>query len=599
MSPATTTSTAPFTPTKTWWKSAVIYQIYTISFLDSNGDGLGDLKGIESKLDYLKDLGVDVIWMSPIYPSPLADVGYDISDYRTIDSRYGTLEDFDELVKGCKERGIKVVMDLVANHTSDEHEWFIDSKSSKTSSKRDWYMWRPPTFDADGNRQPPNNWRSHFEGSAWEYDGATEEYYLHLYDPKQPDLNWENEEVRKAVFDIMLFWVNRGVEGFRLDVISEISKVKGLPDAPITESGEPYQWGYMHYVSGPRVHEFLKEMHQTVMAHHDLITIGETPRTYSAETIASYVLPQNDELNMVFHFEVVGLDTPPNKGNAREPKLYQRFKLGDLKQTIGKWQGYKREEGFWNTIYIENHDQSRSVSKFGDDSEQWRTLSAKLLAVLQITQSGTLFVYQGEELGLKNFPKTWGIEEYKDVWSGNYYRKVEDERRARLPGGKGEVDMSDIIEGLAMKARDHARVPVQWDSSPHGGFTTGTPWMRVNEDYATWNAAAQVGEKDSVFAFWKEALGVRKENDVLIYGDYEDLLPSHEHLFVYKRTLGEAAALVFMNFSDKEVDFELDLKTEEEGYRLVLANYADAGTGVEDGVGKGKMRGWEARVWVK
>lgn len=412
-----------FRPHKTWWKSAVVYQIYPISFFDSNGDGFGDILGIMGKLDYLKGLGVDVIWISPIYPSPLVDMGYDISDYRSIDVRYGTMVDFDELVKECHNRSVKVVMDLVANHTSDEHDWFIESKASKDNPKRDWYIWRPPRYDDEGNRHPPNNWRAHFQGSAWEYDETTSEYYLHLFDVKQPDLNWENTDLRQGVYDIMRFWVDRGVDGFRLDVINKISKSPGLPDAPIQLPKEKYQWGHCHYVNGPRVHEFIKEMHQSIqLSHHDLMTIGETPQTLDPASIAAYVLPQNTELNMVFHFELIDIDSPKGIRKAGLPLTYERPKLRELKEVIGKWQTYGREEGFWNTIYIENHDRGRSVSRFGDDSGVWRALSAKLLAILQVTQSGTLFIYQGEELGLKNFSGTWGIEEYKDIHTSNYYK---------------------------------------------------------------------------------------------------------------------------------------------------------------------------------
>ncbi|KAF7791180.1 hypothetical protein EIP86_002191 [Pleurotus ostreatoroseus] len=434
-----------FSPTRAWWKSAVVYQIYPISFFDSNGDGLGDLNGLYTKLDYLKDLGVDVIWVCPIYKSPLKDMGYDISDYQDIDPRYGTLEDWDKLLAGVHERGMKLLMDLVVNHTSDQHAWFRESRSSKTNPKRDWYIWRPPRYDAEGRRMPPNNWKGNFQGSAWEYDKATEEYYLHLFVTEQPDLNWENPEVREAVWGTMRFWLDRGCDGFRvrvplrnselverskgreydfgMDVINMISKVDGLPDAVVTSPGEPYQPAGLLYANGPKVHQYIKEMHERVLSHYITMTVGETPLTHRAEDIAAYVLPRNKELNMVFQFEVVDMDSGGTEGGAEavSPLTTSKWTVLQLKNIVRKWQQYKREEGYWNSVYIENHDNARSVSRFGNDSDEWRAPSAKLLAMMQATQSGTLFVYQGEEIGMKNFPRSWGIEEYLDVATINFW----------------------------------------------------------------------------------------------------------------------------------------------------------------------------------
>ncbi|KAF5347610.1 hypothetical protein D9756_010673 [Leucocoprinus leucothites] len=330
-----------------WWKEAIVYQIYPISFFDSNGDGIGDLNGIHAKLDYLQDLGIDVLWLSPIYRSPLADMGYDISDYRNIDPRYGTLADWDNLLKGVHDRGMKLVMDLVVNHSSDEHEWFLQSRSSKDDPKRDWYIWRPPKLDSAGNRGPPNNWRSVFQGSAWDFDEKTEEYYLHLYVSKQPDLNWENPEVRQAVYDMMKFWLDRGCDGFRMDVINLISKTKGLPDAPISAPGEFYQPASMHYANGPHVHEFIKEMGQNVLSQYDIMTVGETPFTHEASELAAYVLPANKELDMVFHFELMDIDSPL-EGPQRVALMKKEWKLPELREIIVRWQLYKRDEGFWN-----------------------------------------------------------------------------------------------------------------------------------------------------------------------------------------------------------------------------------------------------------
>ncbi|KAG5641407.1 hypothetical protein DXG03_005275 [Asterophora parasitica] len=578
---------------RAWWKSAVVYQIYPISFFDSNGDGIGDLNGIHAKLDYLKDLGVDVLWLSPIYRSPLADMGYDISDYRDIDPRYGTLSDWDNLLKGVHDRGMKLMMDLVVNHTSDEHEWFVESKSSKENPKRDWYVWRPPRFDAAGRRQPPNNWRSVFQGSAWDYDEASEEYYLHLYVAKQPDLNWDNPDVRQAVWDLMNFWIDRGCDGFRMDVINLISKVEGLPDAPITDPDHEFQLASALFANGPRVHEYIKEMNRKVLSAHDLITVGETPFTHDASQLAAYVLPTNNELNMVFHFELMDLDSP--RGGEHKPLIHRDWKLSEFREIIGRWQNFKRAEGFWNTTFIENHDHSRSVSRFGNDAEKWRALSAKMLAVLQISLGGTQYVYQGQELGLKNFPRSWGIEEYKDVASQNDWNRV---LKQRTEADGKEVDMSDILDGFQRKARDHARTPMQWDATVHAGFTTGEPWMRVNDDYKTWNVSAQVQDSDSVHSFWKEALTIRKANDVLIYGDFVDLCPKHEQVFAYTRTLGNATALVLLNFTEDEVTLSLGSEQDWSTFQLVLVNL-DAErqkVGLSEVV---LLKGFEGRLFLK
>ncbi|EDR04678.1 glycoside hydrolase family 13 protein [Laccaria bicolor S238N-H82] len=584
----------PFVPSRAWWKEATIYQIFPISFFDSNGDGIGDLNGIYAKLDYLKDLGVDVLWLSPIYRSPLADMGYDISDFRDIDPRYGTLADWDNLLSGVHERGMKLMMDLVVNHTSDEHQWFLDSRSSKSDPKRDWYIWRPPRYDDDGNRQPPNNWRSVFQGSAWEYDEITEEYYLHLFVSKQPDLNWENADVRDAVWDFMQFWTDRGCDGFRLDVIDLLSKAEGLPDAPITSPDEVYQPAVIHYANGPKIHEYIKEMDKKVLSKYDLITVGEASFTQKMSEFDGYVLPSNNELNMVFHFQLMDVDFP-KEGNSRLPLKHKDWTLAEFRQVVVKWQNYKREEGFWNTVYIENHDHARSVTRFGDDSEEWRAKSAKMLAILEISQSGTLYIYQGQELGLKNLPRTWGIEEYKDIASQIYYKK----KKLLIDEA---VDMSDILDGFQRNARDHARVPMQWNSSAHAGFTSGEPWMRVNEDYQTWNVAAQLKDNDSVHSFWKHALNLRKAHEVLIYGDFSDISNSHEEVFAYIRTLENSSALVLLNFKKTDVIFSLDSKSDWTGFRHVLGNYGgDEGDeiGVASGSNDIRLRGFEGRVYIQ
>ncbi|EKM75213.1 hypothetical protein AGABI1DRAFT_123320 [Agaricus bisporus var. burnettii JB137-S8] len=582
---------------RTWWKEAIVYQIYPISFFDSNGDGIGDLKGIHAKLDYLKDLGVDVLWLSPIYRSPLADMGYDISDYRNIDPRYGTLEDWDTLLHGVHDRGMKLIMDLVVNHSSDEHQWFLQSRSSKEHPKRDWYIWRAPNFDSSGQKRPPNNWRSVFQGSAWDLDEETKEYYLHLYVSKQPDLNWENPDVREAVYDLMKFWLDRGCDGFRMDVINLISKTDGLPDAPISAPGEFYQPASMYFANGPRVHEFLKEMNEKVLSRYDIMTVGETPFTHDASALAAYVLPKNGELDMVFHFELMDVDSPM-EGPQRVPLIKKDWTLEEFREIIVRWQLYKRDEGFWNAIFIENHDHARAVSRYGNDSPQWRALSAKMLAVLEITQGGTLYVYQGQELGMQNFPRSWSIEEYKDVASQNYWNRIMKKRQEE--SGNQNVDMSDVLDGFAHKARDHARVPVQWDASSNAGFTTGTPWMRVNEDYRTWNAASQLEDPSSVLAFYKRALKLRKSHPLFTYGEFSDLSNGHLQVFTYLRTLGGSHALVLLNFSEEKVHFDLKGVENLDTYQLLLENYESQEVKSTKLAADGRvfLRGFEAKVYI-
>nr|GAT60433.1 glycoside hydrolase family 13 protein [Mycena chlorophos] len=572
-----------------WWKSAAVYQIYPSSFCDSNSDGIGDLPGILSKLDYLKELGIDVVWLSPIYKSPQADMGYDIADYRDIDPRYGTLKDYDALVEGLHSRGMKLMMDLVVNHSSDEHEWFQESKSSKTNPKRDWYIWRPPRYDADGTRHPPNNWKAQFQGSAWDYDETTDEYYLHLFLAKQPDLNWENPDVRQAVWELMRFWVHRGCDGFRMDVINIISKVDGLPDAPISAPDEEFQDARALFANGPRVHIYLQEMNREVLSKHDLITVGETPYSIDPTALAKYVLPANKELDMIFQFELVGLDSAPNASFTPRP-----WTLPEFMQVVNRWQTLERDAGYWNAVYIENHDQGRSVSRWADDSDAWRALSAKMLAVLEVSLSGTQYVFQGQEIGIRNFPRSWGIEEYKDVASQNWYKEVLERRRAEQ--GRDDVDMSDILDGLQKKARDHGRIPMQWNASPHGGFTTGTPWMRVNDDFPTWNAEAQIADPDSVLSFWKSALRLRKDNKVLIYGDFTLLDPTNKQVFAYRRVYGEKRAVILLNFTSETVKFTVASVAAEASTRgHVFGNYplVDGVVGAEI-----ELRAYEGRVYL-
>ncbi|KAJ7054226.1 glycoside hydrolase family 13 protein [Mycena amicta] len=573
-----------------WWKDAVVYQIYPISFFDSNGDGVG-IPGIISKLDYLKELGADILWLSPIFKSPLADMGYDISDYRDIDPRYGTLADYDRLVKACTARGMKLMMDLVVNHSSDEHAWFKESKSSKTNPKRDWYIWRPPRYDSAGKPTPPNNWKGQFQGSAWEYDEPSNEYYLHLFLAKQPDLNWDNPDVRLAVWDLMRFWIQRGCFGFRMDVINVISKVDGLPDAPITAPEDEFQDARTLFANGPRVHIYLKEMNREVLSKHDLITVGETPYSFDTTALAEYVLPGNKELDMIFQFEQISLDADP-----KQSFTHRQWKLPELMAIVNRWQTLERDAGFWNAVYIENHDQGRSVSRWGSDTDEWRTMSAKMLSLLEISLGGTQYVFQGQELGMRNFPRSWGIEEYRDVASQNWYKEVLAKRR--LEAGRDDVDMGDILDGLQKKARDHGRIPMQWNASPHAGFTTGTPWMRVNDDFPTWNAEAQLVDSGSVLSFWKAALRLRKDHKVLIYGDFVLLDPENEEVFAYRRVQDERRAVILLNFTSRVVKFNggSALSTEERSkLRLVFGNYTVSDVEFGEHV---ELQGYEGRVYL-
>ncbi|THH10431.1 hypothetical protein EW145_g1337 [Phellinidium pouzarii] len=594
---------------RAWWKEATIYQVYPSSFCDSNNDGIGDLNGINSKLDYLKDLGIDVVWLSPIYKSPQKDMGYDISDYRDIDPRYGTLDDWDRLAKGLHARGLKLMMDLVVNHTSDQHDWFKKSRSSKADPKRDWYIWRPAKYDEQSNRHPPNNWKSVFQGSAWEWDKATEEYYLHLYLTGQPDLNWENVEVRNAVWDLMRFWLDRGSDGFRMDVINLISKVPGLPDAPISNPCEEFQPAPMYYANGPRVHEYLKEMNREVLSKYDrLITVGEAPFTHDMKALSQYVLPDNHELNMVFQFELMDIDS---SGQTRDnPLVPRKWKLTEFKEVINRWQIFLREEGFWNrtflplySVYIQNHDQARCVSRFGNDSNAWRETSAKMLAMLQIAQTGTLYVYQGEEIGMANAPRSWTIEEYEDIATQNYYERIFIERKKDQ--GCETPDMTDVLDGIQKKARDHARTPMQWNESKNAGFSDVSPWMRVNDDYTKWNVDAQHNDQASVLQFWKKLLKIRKSHDTLVYGDFSLIDDQNEEVFAFKRSLEDRSALVILNFTDRDVEFKLPLagngleSPSGQVYILLLSNYVGMHAGTEAEWGSSlRLRGYEGRIYV-
>ena len=516
---------------KTWWKESVVYQIYPRSYCDSNGDGIGDIKGITSKLEYLKELGVDVIWLSPVYESPNDDMGYDISNYQGIMKEFGTMEDYDEMLAKAHSLGIKIMMDLVVNHTSDEHPWFVESRKSVDNPYRDYYIWRE---GKDGKE--PNNWGSIFSGSAWKYDEATDMYYLHLFSPKQPDLNWENPKVREEVFNMMNWWCEKGIDGFRMDVISLISKTPGLPDGPVGENG----YGAPHTANGPRVHEFLQEMNQKVLSKYDLITVGECSGV-TVEEAKKYASSKGNELNMVFQFEHMDLD-----GGETFKWNHNKIKLTDLKKVMTKWQTELQDKA-WNSLYWCNHDQPRMLSRMGNDSDEYREISAKMLGTCLHMMQGTPYIFQGEEIGMTNYPFT-SLDEFRDIESINAYHELTE---------SGVIEPEAMFDYISYKGRDNARTPMQWDDSECAGFTTGTPWIPVNPNYTKVNAKEQMSREDSVWNYYKKLIQLRKQNPIIVYGTYELLLPDSEELYVYTRTLEEQQILVICNYSENQVEFEV------------------------------------------
>ncbi|MVX64009.1 alpha,alpha-phosphotrehalase [Clostridium chromiireducens] len=534
---------------KKWWKESVVYQIYPRSFKDGNGDGIGDLKGIIEKLDYLKELGIDVIWLSPIYKSPNDDNGYDISDYRDIMDEFGTLEDFDVLLDDAHQRNIKIIMDLVVNHTSDEHQWFIESKKSIDNKFRDYYVWKKGKYG-----QPPNNWGSFFSGSTWEYDEETEMYYLHLFSKKQPDLNWENNEVRNSVYDMMKWWLDKGIDGFRMDVINMLSKVQTFPDGPKEENAS-YGDIVPYAINGPRVHEFLKEMHREVLSKYDIMTVGETPAV-SPEDVLKYAGENEEELNMVFHFEHMDLGFGPE---GKWSNL--GFKLTELKGILTKWQKALENDG-WNSLYWDNHDQPRAVSRFGNDKEYWLE-SAKMLGTCLHMMKGTPYIFQGEEIGMTNVAFD-NIEDYRDIETLNSYKELVEKK------GKNKEEMMQAIHD---RSRDNARTPMQWDDSENAGFTLGEPWIKVNPNYININAKAQVNDKDSIFSYYKKLIGIRKEYPIVVYGKYDLILEESEEIYAYTRTLDNEKLLVICNFTEKETLFQTPSDINTNFQKLIISNY--------------------------
>ena len=562
-----------------WWKSAVVYQIYPRSFADSDGDGIGDLRGIIGKLDYLAALGVDVIWLSPVYRSPQDDNGYDISDYEDVDPMFGTLADVDELIAGVHERGMKIVMDLVVNHTSDEHPWFVESRSSVDSPKRDWYWWRQarPGHEPGTPGAEPTNWASFFSGPAWEYDEASGEYFLHLFSRKQPDLNWENPQVREAVYAMMRRWVDRGVDGFRMDVINLISKQLNddgsLPDGVVGAGG--LGDGTPFCMNGPRIHEFLQEMHREVLAGRNLITVGETPGATVADAIR-YTAPVPGEVNMVFTFEHVDMDSAP--GGSKWDLAPLRWSA--LKANFSAWQEGLAEVG-WNSLYWNNHDQPRIVSRWGDDGAH-RVESAKSLGTVLHLLRGTPYVYQGEELGMTNAHFT-SVGSYRDIESVNW---------AAEAATRG-VPTESIVRSLATKSRDNARTPVQWDASANAGFTTGTPWLTVNPNHTTINAEAAVADPGSVFHHYRRLIALRHTLPVVVHGDCRLLLPADERVFAYVRTLGEERLLVIANLSGESVEVDLGADAALLAGELLITTHDDGAAPTD---GRLTLAPWESRA---
>jgi oligo-1,6-glucosidase len=558
---------------KAWWKESVVYQIYPRSFADSNGDGIGDLRGIIQKLDYLEELGIDVVWLCPVYKSPNDDNGYDISDYQDIMDEFGTLADWDELLAGLHQRGIKLVMDLVVNHTSDEHPWFIESRKSKDNPYRDYYIWRP---GKDGRE--PNNWASHFGGSAWQYDPVTGEYYLHLFSKKQPDLNWENPQVRAEVYAMMHWWLKRGVDGFRMDVINMISKVPGLPDAPVV-TPDRYQPGGRYFINGPRLLEYLDEMKREVLSHYDILTVGETPQV-STQDALRLVDSETGALNMVFQFEHMDLDA--ERGGASSRRSLKPWSLLDLKRVMTRWQKDLEGRG-WNSIYLTNHDQPRAVSRFGDDRE-YRVESAKLLATFTHCLQGTPYIYQGEEIGMTNVAFD-SIEDYRDIETLNIYHELVHE--------KGMAP-KDVLTILHAKSRDNARTPMQWDDRPQAGFTTGVPWIKVNPNYRKINVRQALADPNSVFHYYRKLIRLRRENPVMVYGRYDLLLEEHPQIYAFTRTLENDRLLIVLNFSRQESLFELPSEIAFSGAELLISNYPVEA--VHD-LRSVELRPYEARVY--
>ncbi|RMZ73606.1 alpha-glucosidase maltase [Pyrenophora seminiperda CCB06] len=576
---------------RVWWKESVVYQIYPASFRDTNGDGHGDVRGIIEALDYLKDLGGEFIHaqlstLDQLYKSPQVDMGYDISDYKDIDPKYGTLADVDELIAKLEQRGMKLMMDLVVNHTSNQHPWFLESRSSADNPKRDWYIWKKGKVDRKGKPTPPNNWCRILDTSksAWVWDDQSQAYYLSLFSPEQPDLNWENTQVRDAVHDIMRFWLERGVRGFRMDVIDHISKVQDFPDADSTIPGQTLQPGNAFYANGPRLNEYLHEIRR-VLSDYDTITVGEMPFINNEDEIIRTVGFQGS-LNMLFLFKLLNIDNQP----GRSKWSYQEWDATDMARIHERTQQLMIDRDGWNAVFCENHDTPRAISRFADDSEQWREYAAKMLCTKHTTLGGTEYIYQGEELGMRNIPPSWPLTEYKDVETQSYWKAKKYANNHRK--------LSYARQMIQLKARDHTRTPMQWDSSPHAGFCapTTTPWMRVNDDYPRVNVLAQLQNPHSVLSYWKRCLAFRKAHkDVFVYGGFEILNPENKDVVAFRRFSRQEAFVTVTNFTGRYLEWDGLGEYEVEAW--VIGNHD---LEAHDGNGGGKrklgLRPWEGVI---
>jgi len=552
---------------KTWWKEAVCYQVYPRSFQDSNGDGVGDIKGVTQRLDYLKDLGIDVIWLSPVYQSPNDDNGYDISDYQAIMSEFGTMDDFDELLREVHARGMKLIMDLVINHSSDEHAWFIESRSSRKNDKRDWYIWRD---GKDGG--PPNNWESIFSGPAWEYDIETDQYYMHIFSTKQPDLNWENFEVRDALHNMVNWWLDKGIDGFRVDAISHIKKTEGFPDMPNPDRHQVVPC-FPHMMNVKGIEVFLSELKKKTFDNYDIMTVGEA-NGVRIEEADEWVGEEKGYFNMIFQFEHLGLW---NKNGDKQVDVRA------LKETLTKWQQGLEGRG-WNALFFENHDQARSVSTWGNDKEYWKE-SAKMLGALYFFMKGTPYIYQGQEIGMTNvkFPS---IEDYDDVGMRNFYY-------IETANGRSHEEIMNIIWS---QGRDNSRTPMQWDSSPNAGFSAnGSTWFGVNPNYPQINVEHQLQDPTSIYHFYKQMIALRKQEPVLQYGRYDIHFREHPSIYTYTRELEDTRALIICNFSEEVQTLPTPVGHLREGDYLRLANYDVSDKGIpQDFV----LQPYEVRVYV-
>ena len=551
---------------RTWWKEAVVYQIYPRSFADCDGDGIGDLNGITEHLDYLEMLGVDVLWLSPVYKSPNDDNGYDISDYKDIMDEFGTMDDFDRLLNEVHKRGMRLVMDLVVNHTSDEHAWFAESRKSRDNPYRDYYIWR------DGKEGgAPNNWGSCFGGPAWEYDDLTDQYYLHLFSKKQPDLNWENPKVRNEVYDMMRWWCDKGIDGFRMDVIAMISKDPELPDGPINDG--IYGDFSSYVICGPRNHEYIQEMRREVLNHYDLLTVGEAGNI-PEEDVIKFAGYDEKELNMIFQFEHTEL-VPGKVGKWTDVKP----ELPALRECLNRWQ--TRLEGkAWNSLYLDNHDQPRCVSRFGNDAPEYRELSAKMLATLIHMMKGTPYIYQGEEIGMTNAYFD-SIEDYRDIEG---LKSMDDYVQ------NGILTEEEMMSFLQEIGRDNARTPMQWSTDENAGFTTGKPWIKINPNYREINAAAAVEDKNSVFHYYRRLIELRHNYPVIVYGEFIPMMEDDEKIYAYRRELDDDCLYVLCNYTDREASIEQDFLPGSSN-DILIGNYEEH----EDG----KLRPYEAIVWMK